>query len=172
MPGLRQAQLRLHDPAEALVSSTIELMLERARAAEKLWYENALGDCFVPKLGESHLAPEPYIFQKSRFPAILRESTLLVRNGRSTTVVATEFTYSSELVLALCRPLHREQEKQLARYGSVMLPLDFDHAVIAAVSCERCINALAHRAGLDWGYAVGSREWVEARTGCKLCQVE
>jgi hypothetical protein len=155
------------------MAPTIDLMLQRARDAKLLWYENGKGDKFFPNLESKELiekqVPAGYSYQYSRLPGSLRESVLLVKDGKSTPVASGEKTYMPELVLALCRPLHREQALQLGRYGSVMLGLTFDQAVIAASSCERCMNAFAHRAGLDWGYPVGSTRWQKAGTSCDLC---
>jgi hypothetical protein len=42
--------------------------------------------------------------------------------------------------------------------------------IISARSCERCMNALAHKYGLDWGYAEGSEEWKRCGTECDFCK--
>jgi hypothetical protein len=42
--------------------------------------------------------------------------------------------------------------------------------IIAARSCERCMNALAHKYGLDWGYEEGSEEWKKCGTSCDFCK--
>lgn len=44
--------------------------------------------------------------------------------------------------------------------------------VIGAESCERCMNALADKYGLDWGYPEGSEEWEECGTSCDFCTNE
>lgn len=41
---------------------------------------------------------------------------------------------------------------------------------ISALACERCMNALAHEFGLDWGYPEGSEEWRAAGTECDFCR--
>ena len=41
--------------------------------------------------------------------------------------------------------------------------------IIAARSCERCMNALAHKYGLDWGYEEHSEEWQRCGTSCQFC---
>lgn len=42
--------------------------------------------------------------------------------------------------------------------------------IISATSCERCMNALAEKYGLDWGYPEGSEEWQKCGTSCKFCK--
>lgn len=42
--------------------------------------------------------------------------------------------------------------------------------IVAATSCERCMNSLAHKYGLDWGYEEESEEWKESRTYCDFCE--
>ncbi len=41
--------------------------------------------------------------------------------------------------------------------------------IISASSCERCMNALAHKYGLDWGYEEGSEDWEKCGTSCRFC---
>jgi hypothetical protein len=172
VPGLPKAQLHLRHPGEALLNPSIELMIQRARAAPLLWYENDERERFVLGKADSEPAPETgFKYQHSRFPASLHHAVLLVKDGKSSPVATAVVDYSTELVLALCRPLQREQELQLDRYGFVMLGMEFDKAVLAAASCERCMNAFAHRAGLEWGYPVGSTKWQQAGTSCELCEV-
>lgn len=42
--------------------------------------------------------------------------------------------------------------------------------VIAASACERCMNALAHEHGLDWGYPEMSEDWKKSGTVCEFCE--
>ena len=42
--------------------------------------------------------------------------------------------------------------------------------IIAATSCERCMNVLAHKYGLDWGYEEGSEDWKKTNTSCQFCE--
>lgn len=44
--------------------------------------------------------------------------------------------------------------------------------LIAARACERCMNALLHKYGLDDGYPEYSEEWHKARTTCQFCEHE
>jgi len=41
--------------------------------------------------------------------------------------------------------------------------------ILAATSCERCMNVLAYDYGLDWGYAEGSDEYHKCGTECEFC---
>ena len=42
--------------------------------------------------------------------------------------------------------------------------------IISATSCERCMNVLAFKYGLDWGYEEGSEEWEKTGTSCQFCE--
>jgi hypothetical protein len=44
--------------------------------------------------------------------------------------------------------------------------------LIAANACERCMNALAHEYGLDWGYPEFGPEWKKSATECDFCKNE
>jgi len=80
--------------------------------------------------------------------------------------------YSADLVLALSRPSPAELLKAFER-GYVGSPVVFelaDAVILAASGCERCMNALAYRYGLDWGYARGSKDWDAAGTTCFICR--
>ena len=41
---------------------------------------------------------------------------------------------------------------------------------IAATSCERCMNVLAHKYELEWGYEEGSEDWKKTNTSCQFCE--
>ena len=42
--------------------------------------------------------------------------------------------------------------------------------IIAANSCERCMNALAEKYGLKWGYKEFGEEWQKCNTSCEFCK--
>lgn len=42
--------------------------------------------------------------------------------------------------------------------------------LISALSCERCMNALAHMFGLSWGYPEYGDEWKKCNTECDMCR--
>lgn len=87
-------------------------------------------------------------------------------------LMSGEASWPEDLVLAMMRPSEEELKKSVERYGSpgrILEEMD-DAIIVAAESCERCLNSLAHRYGLDWGYPRDSKDWEEARTRCHLCE--
>jgi hypothetical protein len=79
-------------------------------------------------------------------------------------------TYPIDLVLAMTRPTP-EEFKRAADRGHMIRPVDFERAVLlSATSCERCMNVLLYRHGLNDGYEEGSDEWKRANTRCALCE--
>lgn len=45
-----------------------------------------------------------------------------------------------------------------------------DAILVVANSCERCMNALAHKYGLKWGYPEFGDEWKKTGTSCEFCE--
>ena len=79
-------------------------------------------------------------------------------------------SYPAALVLAMARPSVREIALSTIRYGWPERARELPHAIlIAANACERCMNALAHRYGLRWGYREGGEEWGRCNTVCRFC---
>lgn len=90
--------------------------------------------------------------------------------GGSKHVMEMTSSYNSDLVLALTRPTPEEMQKALKR-GHRIQPVSFERAILlAANSCERCLNVLLYRCGLDDGYEEGSDEWVRCGTSCDFCK--
>ncbi len=86
-------------------------------------------------------------------------------------VMTGESSWPEELVLAMVRPNKSELAKSVERFGTEPRLLDMSDAiVIAATSCERCLNALLWRYGLDEGYPPYSKKWDETNTKCGLCE--
>lgn len=80
-------------------------------------------------------------------------------------------SYSGDLVLAMTRPSEQEFKTALSR-GHTIKPMPLSKAIIlAGNSCERCVNVLYYRHGLDDGYEEFSEDWTKANTRCKLCDV-
>ena len=75
--------------------------------------------------------------------------------GSSKETIAFISTYSEDLVLAM------------ANSGDYTLS---ESIIIAAMSCERCMNALAYKYGLNWGYEEYSEEWQKCGTLCEFCR--
>jgi len=57
----------------------------------------------------------------------------------------------------------------LALATNMQWPLD-KAILVAAIACERCMNALAHKCGLDWGYPEDSEDYITSTTRCELCE--
>lgn len=87
------------------------------------------------------------------------------------TLMSGTTSYPVDLVMAMTRPSLVEIARQVYRYGFPAAPFgDYGQAVVyAAVACEACMNALAYRYGLSWGYPRGSDDWHKAGTSCELC---
>jgi hypothetical protein len=139
--------------------------------APRLWYENEQGERWVPNLrGEVPTPPQGFVYQHSRFPGYLRHEIIRIReDGGSETLGAFTSGYTPSLVLAMVRPGIAERLRQIGRYGVPAPTLTYDEAVIRAAGCEHCINTLAHRYGLLWGYRAGSAE-DRSNTSCEHCR--
>jgi hypothetical protein len=66
-------------------------------------------------------------------------------------------TWSEDLVLAM------------ANSGDYTLS---EAILVASIACERCMNVLANKYGLDWGYEEYSSEWEDTNTECEFCKDE
>ena len=75
--------------------------------------------------------------------------------GGSKTIVSFNSSWSEDLVLSI------------ANSGDYSLS---EAIIIAATFCERCMNVLAYKYGLDWGYEEGSKEWQGVGTSCQFCE--
>jgi hypothetical protein len=85
-------------------------------------------------------------------------------------VAAGECSYPIDLSIALYRPSLMELLRAVMRYGRPGRRFRAEQAqLVAGRACARCMNALAHRYGLRWGYREGSAEWKRARTSCRFC---
>jgi hypothetical protein len=107
----------------------------------------------------------------SRFPCQLTESCYSEdASGKSKMVMEGHQTWQPSLVLALVRPSRKEQVLAILRYGSLVPRQRMDQAILfSATCCSRCLNRMAHRVGLSWGYRAGSPEDI-ANTSCEHCQ--
>lgn len=133
-----------------------------------LWYENDLGDRRLPDYSGGPDMPDGFKYQWSRFPCTVHED-VCCSQGR---IASGSMSYSPALVLALTRPTLVERLRQLRR-GHWMPRLSLPQAIlVAATSCERCMNVLLWRAGTKDGYELKSAEWTRARTCCEMCSHE
>lgn len=138
------------------------------QAPPQLWYENQEGKRWIPSQEQIHsmpVPPEGFIYQHSRFPRYLHDS-ICTDKGE---IMRGSSGWPGDLVLALVRPTWRERIVAIARYGTPAPRYDLDEAIILATGCGGCVNRLAHRAGLMWGYRVGSAR-DRSRTSCEFCK--
>lgn len=85
--------------------------------------------------------------------------------------MATESTWSPDLVLAMVRPSEDELAVAVQRHGEEPRLLGMDDAILmAATSCERCLNALLWRYGCNDGYPPYSEQWNKSNTRCGICK--
>ena len=124
-----------------------------------LWYEDADGN----NLGEPKYfdrdppqEPEGAKYQYSQFPNILHDSILrLNEDGTSTAVMEGNRGFPEDLVTAMVRTAEWDVG---------------DAIMVAAQSCERCLNVLCQRyLGADEGYKFGSAPYWDCGTRCKMC---
>ena len=134
-------------------------MLIKKDELDIIWYENEAGEKWIPPMdGETHQPPKGYIFQHTQFPNRLQHEIVMVLEGGSSTQVMTQSSgWQEDLVLALA-------VSKNWTLGEAIL--------IAANSCERCMNAMAYEYGLIWGYAIYSEEWHQTNTQCNFCKTE
>lgn len=86
-------------------------------------------------------------------------------------VMVGNSSWPDNLVLAMVRPSREELAKAIDRFGEEPRLLGMDDAIIlAAMSCERCLNGLLWRYGLDDGYPPFSKQWDETNTKCSICE--
>jgi len=122
-----------------------------------LWYED--GDGHRIRSEDEHdtwEVPKGAETQHSMFPNVLRHGILLLNDdGTSTSVATGESSFPSDLVT------------EMVRSG------DWDVAdaiMVAGQACERCLNVLLHRYGLDDGYPFASDAYWRAGTRCPMCE--
>lgn len=122
-----------------------------------LWYENEKGDKYIPDLKDAlHNIPiDKYPYQVSQFPNVLRTTYLKCYDDKSEEVASGESSWSEDLVLAI------------ANTGEYSLS---EAILIVVQSCERCMNALAHKYNIGWGYPEHSKEWNKCGTSCEFCK--
>lgn len=72
-------------------------------------------------------------------------------------LITMNYSWSEDLVLAMVHS------------GDYNL---YQAIIIAGKSCERCMNVLAHKYNLDWGYPELSEEWKKVNCACVFCKDE
>lgn len=121
-------------------------------APPTFWYENKAGDRWIP--GSDHFidgggVPDGFEYQWSSQPCCLHDSCCTTKGP----VMSGSSGWSEDLVMAMANRGYRLS----------------DAIMIAAHSCERCMNSLAFKFGLKWGYERGSAEWKHSNTSCDMC---
>ncbi len=128
-----------------------------------MWYENKEGEKWRVPLelgtGDCHKGrPEGYDYAMSCFPTQLDEVCHRTRPdggyGCKDEVYRGSRGWSTELVNAMVR-------------GGVSVEIAI---IVAAKSCERCMNVTAHKYGLDWGYPMDSEDYKTCNTSCDACE--
>lgn len=122
-----------------------------------LWYENEDGDKYIPKSMETpdQIPIDKYPYQVSQFPTQLTTTYLKCSDDKSEEIAEGHQTWPEDLVLAM------------ANSGDYSLS---ESILIAAQSCERCLNVLCYEYGLDDGYPEGSEQWEKCGTSCEFCK--
>jgi len=86
-------------------------------------------------------------------------------------VMVGNSSWPDDLVLAMVRPSPEEIAKAIERFGEEPRLLGMSDAIVmAAISCEKCLNALLWRYGLDDGYSPFSEQWNASGTECSICK--
>ena len=83
----------------------------------------------------------------------------------------SDSSWPTDLVLAMVRPTRKELRVAIERFGDEPRLFDMNDAIVlASTSCERCLNSLLWRYGLDDGYPPFSEEWYKCNTKCSICE--
>lgn len=138
------------------------MKIDKEKHLKTLWYEDMDGN--VIETNKTDWTPPmvdgPHI-QVSRFPFQLTTSYLKIddtANTRCKEIMRANETWNQGLVL------------NIANAGEYTLN---EAIIIAASSCERCLNVLIHKYGGykdDPGYAEGSEDWHKCGTSCQFCR--
>jgi hypothetical protein len=125
-----------------------------------LWYENEEGDRWLPTdediMDCCTKRPFTHEIQVSRFPRNLQTG------------------YTKENVGTICA-FNSSWNAKLAT-NMVLAGVPIEEAILrAGVACERCMNALGHAYGVQWGgedggYPENSKEYQNSNTRCEFCK--
>jgi hypothetical protein len=100
--------------------------------------------------------PKGATVQVAQFPCCLHQSFLKLNgDGSSTKLAEGSIGWPQDLVLAMVN----KDDYSLS-----------DAILIAAHLCEGCMNVMADKYGIEWGYAYGSDEHKRCGTSCAFCQ--
>lgn len=129
-----------------------------------LWYENEKGDILPDPLTDipSLVSVKDYPYACSRFPFMIRTERHKRRDdgayGSKDLILTTNSGAPEDLVLAMATGANGQEKYSL-----------HDAIVLASEACGGCMNALAHRYGLQWGAAKDSPELANCNTSCVIC---
>ena len=135
-----------------------------------MWFETEDGKHRVPLNFDS--LPDPCNVDASldMYPIACSRSGVEIRTdvyrrrggdgmyGGDDKICSMNSSASEDLVMALALGSNGQRKYRLR-----------EALVIAAESCECCMNVLAHRYGLEWGYEFGSESWMKSGTSCNWC---
>lgn len=124
-----------------------------------LWYEdengNDLGNC-IGEDGNIVDKPDNARYMVSRFPTELKTYMYRLNDDDTTKqIMESSSSWSDELVTAMVR------SGEFTAAEAILL---------AALACERCMNALAFDQKLSWGYKRYSEEFNNCKTECDQCK--
>lgn len=144
-----------------------------ARQTMSLWFENADGDVFDPFENGDPPAETPpgFIYMHTQSTrTIVHRVVMQDGSDKWVPVVTGSTSYPADLVLAMCRPTWLERLRQVLRTGRFTKTYGYAAAqLLAANSCERCLNVFLYEHGTVDGYARGSDKWKQCPTSCELC---
>lgn len=136
-----------------------------------LWYEDKEENRFPVCEDEIRGISKPpsvtsFPYCLARFPTSIVTTIYKRRKDGSYGTVDRVGESSSSVPGDLAVLMVMASKKQDGKFG-----MSLDHAlVIASTACERCMNILAHKHGLPWGYAEGSLAAEKCKTSCELCR--
>ena len=126
------------------------------KVPETLWFETKTGRKIkvTDRMLKSPYVPKLAKYQVSQFPWQLTTTWLELSKSGSEEIARSNSTWSEDLVLAMANSNDYTLSQSI---------------LIAANACERCMNSLAHKYGLDWGYPEYGEEWQRTNTCCEFC---
>jgi hypothetical protein len=119
------------------------------------WWEDEEGNFLQEPDYETLARPDEGRYFVSRIPQVLDTVYVRVDDDGQTEIGQSRQSWNEDLALAIA---YRSNGWSLT-----------DGIMIASLACERCMNALAYEANLNWGYPEFGEEWQETDTECQFC---
>ena len=128
----------------------------KIKIPETLWFETKSGRKIkaTDRVYKTLSIPKFAKYQVSQFPCQLTTTYLKLTEDGSERIGTSNSSWSEDLVLAMAN------SKDYTLSQSIL---------IAANACERCMNSLAHKYGINWGYSEYGEEWKKSNTCCEFC---